>query len=252
MKLSAFVKKRIACLLVFAISNYAITAQVLIKGVVYDRTQQFAMQGVTVMGTSGSGTVTDSTGHYSIKLPSRDSIYFSYLGKTTLKFPVSEITDNLEFDMSIDAGVDSLPSVLVWSKNYMLDSLTNRKEYGKIFDYEGGQYVDNMKSNKRGGLGIGLDMDMFFNAKSNRRILAFQQRLEQEEQQNYIDHRFTRAVVKRVTGFEPPMLDSFMVQSRPSYDFLKSFENDWEFYKYILDTSKLFAEMWKQDHPIQH
>ena len=36
---------------------------------------------------------------------------------------------------------------------------------------------------------------------------------------------------------------------RPSYQFIKNCENDYEFYKYIKDCSIYFLTMWKQEHP---
>ena len=224
-------------------------AQVEIKGTVYDRSQLNPMQGVSVMGTSGVGTVTDSLGRYSIKLPSEDSIYFSYLGKSTTKFPVKEIPFDQPFDMSLQVDVQALPSVYVRPRNYYADSLENRIEYQKIFEYGGGKYVENTKMNRRGGMGVGLDLDMLFDSKKDRRMLAFQQRLIQEEQDKYVDHRFTKPIVKKITGLQPPALDTFMRLYRPSYEFVKSFVTEYEYYKYISDCARSFAEMWKQDHP---
>src|ERR1700694_546617 len=84
-----------------ALTGPIAVGQVQIKGTVYDRTQRFGMRGVSVMGTSGAGTVTDSVGHYSIRLPSADSIYFSYLGRSTAKFPVRDLSPEQPFDMSL-------------------------------------------------------------------------------------------------------------------------------------------------------
>ena len=231
--------------------NYCLLhAQVIIKGTVYDRSQLHPVQAVSVLGNSGIGTLTDSLGRYSIRLASTDSIYFSYLGKTTAKFAVNEIVFTFQFDMSIDVDiVDSLQSISVMSHSYESDSLANRKEYEKIFGFGGNAYIQGMKTTKRGGVGVGLDMDNFFSAASNRRTLAFQQRLVGEEQDKYIDHRFTKAIVKRVTGLEPPLIDSFMRDFRPTYEYLKSFTTDLEFYKYILDSQKIFLEVWKDNHP---
>ncbi len=230
--------------------NYSLLhAQVIIKGTVYDRSQLHPVQAVSVLGNSGIGTLTDSLGRYSIRLASTDSIYFSYLGKTTAKFAVNEISSNLQFDMSIDVDIiDSLQSISVISHSYQSDSLQNRKDYERIFNF-GTKTIENMKTGKRGGLAIGFDMDNFFSAASNRRTLAFQQRLVDEEQDKYIDHRFTKAIVKKLTGLEPPLIDTFMRDYRPSYDYLKSFTTDWEFYKYISESSKFFLEVWKDNHP---
>lgn len=80
-------------------------------------------------------------------------------------------------------------------------------------------------------------------------MLAFQQRLEEEEKDKYIDHRFTKAIVKRVTGLKPPALDTFMRQYRPSYEFIQTCETEYEFYKYILEWSRFFEKDWKTTHP---
>ena len=232
------------------ISGLAAIGQVKITGTVYDVTQSIAMPGVTVMGTSGAGTITDSTGKYTIRLPLTDSIYFSYLGKATPKFPVRDIYAGEPFDMSLHVYIDSLPTVFVQNKNYRQDSLANRKEYENIFNYSK-DYVTSMKSGKRGGMGVGLDFDMLFSGAQNRRMEAFQKRLEWEEKENYVDHRFTRAIVRKVTGLEPPALDTFMKEYRPSYEFIQSCENEYEFYHFIQEWGKSFSELWKQEHEHQ-
>lgn len=219
--------------------------QVVIKGTVYDRSERFVLQGVSVLGTSGAGTVTDSSGHYLIRLSLRDSLYFSYLGKPTQKFAVSEITYPEAFDMSLKVSVDSLQPVIVRSKNYLQDSVENRRNYEKIFDYGG----PDVFSGGTPGVGFGINFDLLFSGRQNRRTLAFQKRLLYEERENYIDHHFSRSLVKRITGLESPKLDTFMKEYRPSFEFIQGSYNDYEYYEYILRASRYFLEAWKQDHP---
>jgi hypothetical protein len=216
--------------------------ELLIKGTVYDRSQAFGLPDVSVMGTSGAGTVTDSLGNYHIHLRVGDSIYFSYLGKFTARTPVREINTNQPFDMSLEVGVESLPAVFVRSKNYRMDSLETREEYRKIFDYQSGG-LDNLSSSRGGrSMGVGVDFDMLLRPGQVRRTLAFQKRLLEEEQDKYIDHRFSPAIVRRVTGMESPVLDSFMRIYRPSYEFLQTMTTEYEFYKYISDCGKFYSE----------
>jgi hypothetical protein len=227
--------------LLFFWSGQMVIGQVLIKGTVYDRSQRVGLPGVSVMGTSGGGTATDSMGNYSIRLALGDSIYFSYLGKFTARTPVRDINPDQPFDMSLEVGVESLPTVFVQSRNYLLDSLETRKEYKKIFDY-GGNYVDDLKAGRSGkSMGIGVDFDMLLRPGQVRRTLAFQKRLLEEEQDNYVDHRFSPSVVHRVTGLESPQLDSFMRVYRPSFEFLQTLTTDYEFYKYIADCAKFYS-----------
>src|SRR5579863_2678973 len=142
-----------------AIAFFAVrpaVAQVVIEGTVYDNSQKYTMVGVSVLTTSGLGTQTDSTGHYRIRMGLEDSIYFSYLGKTTLRFPAKEINPNLPFDMAIAVSIDSLPAAFVRGTNYLLDSLENRKDYAKAFNYSA-NYLGKVKTTGRGGIGVGLD-----------------------------------------------------------------------------------------------
>lgn len=49
-------------------------------------------------------------------------------------------------------------------------------------------------------------------------MLAFQQRLISDEQNKYIDHRYTKYLVKRLTNLDGDELNKFMDFYRPSYD----------------------------------
>ncbi|HEX3767735.1 MAG TPA: hypothetical protein VHT72_05125, partial [Puia sp.] len=81
----------------------------------------------------------------------------------------------------------------------------------------------------------GLDLDALinmFNFKKNRRMLAFQKRLVEDEHDKFVDHRFTRYIVKKITGLTVDAEDSFMFRYRPSYEFTKV-ATDYEFFDYI-------------------
>jgi hypothetical protein len=247
MNLIKFLPKHILFVILICSGPAAMT-QVEIAGTVYDQSQHFAMQGVSVLGAFGAGTVTDTSGHYRIRLSVNDSIYFSYLGKRTEKFPVKEISYPEQFDMSLQVKIDSLEPVYIRSRNYAEDSLENRMEYRKIFDYDGPDVFSDSRNGAGISPGAGINLDLLFNGRRNRRMLAFQSRLIYDEQEKYIDHRFSRPLVKRITGLEPPALDSFMRAYRPSYDFIQSFYNDYEYYSYILRSSKYFLLTWKEEH----
>lgn len=217
-------------------------SQLEVHGTVYDRSRYFAMPGVSVMSTAGRGTVTDSTGQYRLPVSMKDSVYFSYLGRATVKFPMRNINLNNPMDISLAVAVDSLPLVVVRPKAYRYDSMENRDEYRKVFDYEPDYLA-------QGEGGVGVNLDMLFGARRNRQMLALKERLVEEEQDKYIDYRFNRTLVRRITGLQRPALDIFMKMYRPSYDFIKSCYNDYEFYKYIKDCAIYFSRTYKLDTP---
>lgn len=215
-----------------------------VYGTVYERTARFGMPGVSIKSSSGAGAVTDSLGRYSIKLPLTDSISCSYLGKATVKIPVKEIPPNRPFDMSLHVDITTLPTVVVEEKrkSYQLDSIANREEYRKVFDYAP-EYISSA------GGGVGVNLDALFSMRKIKRMEAFREHLIQLEQEHYVDYRFNKPLVQKLTGMQSPALDSFMVQYRPSYEMLLSFETQYEYYKYIRDSGSFFQEVWKQDHP---
>jgi len=204
------------------------------------------MESVTVLSTSGGGTVTNADGYYEIEVMEKDSIWFSYLNKPTIKFPVLKIANTMAFDISIQVNVPVMKEVKIHPKNYRFDSIQNRLDYAKIFNYK----KPGLKVNESNyGAGVGFDLDEIINMfrfKRNHSIAAFQRRLLEEEQDNFISHRFSKALVRRLTLLSEPALDTFMRLYRPSYRFTL-LAGDYDFQRFIKDS---FARYLKGLPPI--
>lgn len=205
---------------------------ILVRGTVYDSSRNYPMDAVTVLSTSGAGTVTNKDGYYEIQVNEKDSIWFSYLNKPTMKFPVLKIVNTLAFDISLQVSIPTLREVMVRPRNYKLDSLRNRQDYAKIFNYQKPGLKPVTPSY---GSAMGFDINEIINIfrfRRNRAMASFQQRLLMEEQDKFIDHRFNKALVRRLTLLESPELDSFMLMYRPSYTFTR-YAGDYDFQYYI-------------------
>ena len=203
-----------------------------VKGMVYDSSRNYPMPYVNVFSSAGKATSTNSDGAYTIEVTEKDSIWFSYLGKATIKFPVAKILSPLQFDISLQVNVPVLREVKIKPKNYKLDSLQNRQDYAKIFEYK----KPGLKTvTPQMGVGAGFDLDEIINVfrfKRNKSMLSFQRRLLEEEQEKFVDHRFNKALVRRLTMLDGTELDSFMRVFRPSYNFTL-ISGDYEFQSYI-------------------
>ena len=213
-----------------------------ISGTVYDITKKTPISSVSVLSTSGNGTSTDSLGHYQITVREKDSIYFSYLNKATPRYSVSGIADPGSFDISIQRKVQQLPNVFVKQRNYRFDSIQNRLEYNKIFNYQKPGLSTSMNPNAGGMAAIGVDLDELINMfkfKKNKRMLAFQKRLVTEEQDKFISHRFNKGLVRRLTGLTEPEIDSFMFEFRPTLEMTLQF-NELEFGQFIMEAHKYY------------
>jgi hypothetical protein len=218
--------------------------QVTVRGTVYNMYRTRPLDGVSVISNSGRGTATDSNGNYSIQVPVEDSIYFSYLGRATAKYAVNTINTFSGFDIALHVDPLELKEVRVMPQNYRNDSLQNRKDYAKIFDFKKpGFKITSPTTN--GGLGAGIDLDELINVfrfQRTKRIQAFQHRLVDEEQDKFVDHRFSKYIVKKTTHLDNEELDTFMVRYRPSYEFCKR-STDYDFLDYI----KLAYVQYKKD-----
>lgn len=216
-------------------------AQYKIRGTVYDSTKSFVVPFVSVLSTSGKGTVTNGYGEYEIAVGEKDSIWFSYLNKPTVKFPVLKITTPLAFDISLQVNVTVLKEVRIRPRNYRQDSIQNRQDYAKVFNY-----------NKPGlgvvtpqyGAAAGFDLNELINVfrfRKNRNMKSFQDRLVAQEEDKFVDHRFNKALVRRLTALTGPELDSFMIAFRPPYIFA-IITSDYDFQLYIKDAFERFKK----------
>lgn len=61
----------------------------------------------------------------------------------------------------------------------------------------------------------------------------------EEEQQKFVDSRFTKQLVRQITGLNGTNLEKFMIAYRPSYEMV-AYAEQYIFYQYILDASKYF------------
>lgn len=212
-----------------------------IRGVVYDSSRNYPLQSVSVLSTSGTGTVTNADGAYEIEVNEKDSIWFSYLNKPTMKFPVLKIVNTLQFDISLQVNVPTLKEVKIKPKNYKQDSVQNRLDYAKIFNY---QKPKLKPVTPQYGAGAGFDLNEIINMfrfKRNRSIASFQKRLLLQEQDKFIDYRFSKALVRRLTFLNGHELDSFIRLYRPSYMFTR-FAGEYDFQLYIKESLDRFKK----------
>lgn len=235
---------RIPLLLVFLAITPTLWAQVRISGTVFEMNKTFPLASVSVLTNTGRGTVTDSSGHYSIVVSENDSIYFSYLGRPTPKYAVSSINALNQFDIALHVNVTTLREIRVMPRDYRIDSLQNRQDYAKVFDYKKPGLGLSTASPASGNFGVGLDLDQLINVfrfRKNRSMAAFQERLEREEQDKYVAYRFSRAKIIKITGITGPDLDTFVRYYSPPYEAV-AVASEYE----LLDYMKKAGEQYKR------
>ena len=215
------------------------TAQYRVQGTVLDSSRTYPLEAVSVLSTSGRGTITAADGSYTIEASDKDSLWFSYLGKPTQKFPVAKIQNLSQFDIALQVSIPVLAEIRLRPRNYRQDSLQNRLDYKKAFDFRRPN-VESMTSIGPGGAGIDVnELIRLFQFRKNNSMMRFQERLLQQEEEKYIDYRFNAQLVRRLTGLEGEELKAFMQRYRPPYEFVQ-YSREYEFQLYIKESYKKY------------
>ncbi len=191
------------------------------------------------MSSNGKITMTDTSGRYQINVGEKDSIWFSFLGKPTPKYPVLKIADVNQFDIALRIKVDVMQEVRIKTRSYIEDSIQNRKDYAKVFNYQKPS-LGSMTSIGPTGAGIDLDeLIRLFQFKKNKAMIRFKERLEQEEKDKFVDKRFNKGLIRRLTGLEGADLDTFVRKFRPTFEFTAG-SSDYDFQFYIKKAAEIF------------
>ncbi len=218
-------------------------AQYEVKGTVFDSSRQHTIESVTVISSSGHITYTDTLGRYKIEVSEQDSIWFLFLGRPTPKYPVLKIADVSQFDIALNLNLvtkgNLLPGVTIRTRLYKEDSINNRREYKKAFEFKRPNLAS-MTSVNATGAGIDLqELIRVFQFRKNKSMEKFRERLIQQEMDKFIDHRFNKLLVKELTALENEQLDIFMARYRPSYEFCLH-ARDYDFRLYIKTAGEQF------------
>jgi hypothetical protein len=220
-------------------------SQIVVSGNVLDKSKLNYVEGVRVFSTSNKIAITDSLGRYSITVSKNDSIYFVYDSKPTLKFAVATIPNPSQFDISIALYVKGkrsvLKEVIVFGKYHRQDSLENRTTYKSIFSY----HKPRLETSYTPGGAAGFDANELFSLftpKKNRRKQKLLDMMLRNEEEQYINYRFNKIFVRRVTQIKGAALDSFMVMYRPTYFFVST-SSELQFNQYILNASYQFRRL---------
>jgi|GEM_PF-1055995 len=185
--------------------------------------------------------MSDMGGNYKIPAKRGDTIVFTSAGYKPDTAVVSDWMFNGEdgYTVYMDPNVVALPTVRVGDvSNYQLDSIKRKEEYAYLDQF----HKVKLAGGKTFSDGVGLSfspIDYFSRVQVQRRRLR--RRLAQNEKDYYIDSRFPRAYVARVTGLKGDSLQIFLYRYRPSYAFCRKATNE-DILLYINASLKKFLK----------
>ena len=224
----------------------------LLAGGISAEAQQFLTGKVYVKGTADTlisvsihnitrqrYDLSDEDGSYRIQAAPGDHIAFSSVGHKADTITVTASILTASYPVYLEIKPQTLQTVRVGEfNNYQLDSMDRRKEYEWVYDHDNQSRVEN----DRKGDGVGLTLNIFRNTSTAaRQRERLEKRLAREEEDYYVDYRYNKDYVAKITHLRGDSLKEFMRKYRPSYEYCRKAATV-DILVYINDCYKLFMK----------
>ena len=184
--------------------------------------------------------LSEEDGSYRIQAAPGDHISFSSVGykADTITATASMLT--AAHIVYLDVRAQTLQAVRVGQySNYQLDSMDRRKEYAWVYDHEN---TPKVARDRQGADGVGVTLNIFRNTSSAaKQRIKLEKRLEKEEEEYYVDSRYNKDYVTRITKLKGDSLLEFMRRYRPSYEYCRKAANV-DILVYINDSYKQYMK----------
>lgn len=213
-------------------------AQTKVEGIVFDidTKQRIGRVMLTNLNT-GAKLFNNSRGEFAINLQLGDKLISSkenyYADTITYTGQVVLVINLKKQTIYID------PVTVVARKTPSQILAERREEYDKAFKLaDPGDYVS------VGQNGAGLSINAVYNyfSKEGRNARRLTRYFQKEYEENIVDIRFSRDLVRNTVGVEGEALDNFMIRYRPSYTFVMAaspyqminyIKSKYEYFKFV-------------------
>ncbi|MDR3715156.1 MAG: hypothetical protein P4L51_20270 [Puia sp.] len=199
--------------------------QQLLYGRIEKRGTAELLPGVNVANISKQHyNTSDLGGNFRVLANPGDTLVFTSVGfePDTLIVGGSNFSEN--HLVLLTQNIKSLPSVKIeGTDNYQLDSIQRRQDYAALLDQKHPVTVIN---EKRPGDNPGFSFSpLGYFSKKEKEKRKLKKRLAKEEQDYYVDSRFSPVRVAQLTHLTGDSLQEFLNRYRPSYSFCRGASN---------------------------
>lgn len=231
-----------AILFILFLDLQSATAQVRISGMVADQDTKTGLPAVTIINRrTMTGTLSNETGRYYIESMPGDTLEFSMLSYYSKIMVTPAMSASLNIDMV--KRVFGLQEVFVRGRNYHRDSLSTREEYGKYFNYKRPGAMDILKTLPANPI---TALSYLVPSRARKRKENFREQLEYWEKEKFIDYRYSPELIQRLTKLEGEALDTFILKTRPGYQFLQS-ATEYDLMLYIKEAFSRYQQARKRE-----
>jgi hypothetical protein len=191
----------------------------------------------------GTKTLSNRKGYFKIEVQQSDTIRISAVGFETLFLPVGEgwISTSDTLTIMLSSNTYKLNTITIVASNARRDSIARVAAEILKNDPLLNNY-DRVLNRPRGGGLSGVITEMYYEfSKAGQDMVKFEQFVKYYREQQVIDTKYNKEVVKRITRLDEFFLDEFIIFCRPDRQFLLT-APEYDIYKHILDCNERFRQ----------
>lgn len=184
--------------------------------------------------------LSEEDGSYRIQVLPGDHVSFSSVGYKADTITITASILTAAYPVYLDVRAQTLKAIRVGEfSNYQLDSMDRKKEYAWVYDH---QNTPHMAKDRQGADGVGVTLNIFRNTSSAaKQRIKLEKRLDKEEEDYFVDSRYNKDYVTKITKLKGDSLVEFMRKYRPSYDYCRKAANV-DILVYINDSYKQYMK----------
>ncbi len=233
--------KWIGSLLILIDFSYSASAQNLLYGKIYLTDSHEIIPDANLRNiTNGKFAKSDQGGNFKIEAKEGDIVIFSSAGYSPDSLILNYVDLSASINIYLRPNVQVLKDVEVDQMNkYIQDSIKRREDYAFILNKK---HPVKFMNEKRPGDDPGFSFSPIgYFSKSEKRKRELKKRIKEEDEDEYIDVKFSVSRVALLTRLSGDSLRIFMFMYRPGYSFCRK-SNSMDMLLYINDKFVLFKK----------
>ncbi|RYU90125.1 carboxypeptidase-like regulatory domain-containing protein [Mucilaginibacter terrigena] len=224
----------------------------LVTGFVVDKKTRKPIEYI-VVSASATNTMTNEQGAFTLRITKvTDTLRIKAMGYKPYTKAISPWSGQLKLIELETASIRLNEVAIVAKRNFIRDSVNNRKQFAKQFAFKGPAFTDIMRPTATNVPFAWVSVDLLSLFKSIGKKKTPEYRLQQTmlryEREDHTNQRFTRKLVSGITGLQGDTLDDFMNEYRPTPAQIDVM-TDYNLIFYIKDSFRKFKEKPGADKP---
>jgi len=217
----------------------------LVTGIVIDKNTRKPVEYILV-SASTTNTMTSELGSFTLKITKvTDTLHIKTLGYKPYTRLISPWSGRLKMIELEPQSIKLSEVAIVAKRNYLRDSVNNRKQFAKEFAFKGPKLTDIMRPTATNVpfAWVSVDVLSLFRLIGKKKSPQYrlQQTMLRYEREDHTNQRFTRKLVAGVTGLQGDTLNDFMNEYRPTPAQVDVM-TDYNLVFYIKDSFRKFKE----------